>query len=365
MASGTGGQIAFHGAGSLFQEVNSAIFWTNFKSESIEHTLEELEEGSITGHRDAPPSHKGIDFGQGDIVAEPNPNALGLFLNYALGSRTSSLVTAAGSTGANSGFEAGKPQFHHTYTPRASAYSDRVFLAPLAAMVYKDVGSAFMFDGAIFTGLEFQMQAGQLAEMTANVMARKVRRIERIAGITSLVSSGGRPWVWDMASLEIGTSTASSTLVAKTNYESITIGLTTPHEGVVLLDGTKNYGEMQMNDFRRVAISGTISFRDQTEYNAFTAYEARRMRLTFLNVNSNLALGNTASLDATAFLGYYGMRIHIPRMKLLSWSTPVQGPNRLVTNFTAKAERDPNENNDLIKIELLNVVSGATYDLTA
>jgi hypothetical protein len=364
MASGTGGQIAFHKAGSLFHAVDSAIFWTNFVSESIEHNLEELEEGSITGHRDAPPSHKGVDFGQGDIVIEPNPNALGLFLNAALGTRSSSLVTDADSTGANSGFDAGKPQFHHTFTPRASAYSDRVFLAPHNVMVYKDVGSAFMYNGAIFTGLEFQMQAGQLVQATANIMARDVRRIAR-GDVASLVSSGGRPWVWDMASLEIGTGVASSTLAAKTNYESLTIGLTTPHEGVVLLDGTKKYGEMQMNDFRRVAISGTISFRDQTEYDAFTTYEARRLRLTMLNVNSNLALGNVASLDATAFLGYYGMRIHIPRMKLLTWSTPVGGPNRLITNFTAKAERDPNDNNPLIVVELLNVISGATYDLTA
>jgi len=364
MASGAGGQIAFHKAGSLFHIVNSAIFWTNFTSESIEHNLEELEEGSITGHRDAPPSHKGVDFGQGDIVMEPNPNALGLYLNAAMGTRSSSLITDAASTGANSGFDAGKPQFHHTFTPRASAYSDRVFLAPHNVMVYKDVGSAFMFNGAIFPGLEFQLQAGQLVQATANIMARDVRRIDRLT-VASLVSSGGRPWTWDMASLEIGTSITSASLAGNTKFESLTLGLTTPHEGVLLLDGTKQYGEMQMNDFRRVAISGTLSFRDQTDYDAFTTYEARRMRLTMMNVNSNLSLGNVASQDAAAFLGYYGLRIHVPRMKLLTWSAPIQGPNRLVANFTAKAERDPNENNTLITVELVNVISGATYDLSA
>lgn len=365
MASGTGGQIAFNKAGSLYHVVDSAAFWTNFVSESIEHTLEELEEGAITGRRDAPPSHKGLDMAEGDIQLEPNPNAIGMFLQGAFGSRTSSLVTDAGSTGANSSDGAGKPMYWHEFKPRTSAYSELVYNEPYNIMVYKDVGSAFMHNGAIFTGLEFDVQAGQLATATANIMVRDVARIERIDAINSLVSSGGRPWVWDMASVEVSTTgIGSAALAAKTVFEQLTIGLTIPHEGVALLDGTKNYGEMQMNDFRRVNISGTLSFRNQDEYDAFVAYENRRLRLTLLNTNSALLLGNPSSNDASAFLGYYGMRIHIPQMKYLSWSTPIGGPNRLQTSFTAKAEYDDTLGG-MIAIELMNVVSGDTYDLTA
>jgi hypothetical protein len=356
MASGTGGQIALLKSNSLFTIQDSANLWTNFVSESITHNLEELEEGSITGRRDAPPSHKGIDFGDGDIVLEPNPNAFGNFLNGAFGTLTNSMITNAGSTGANSGEEAGKPYFWHQFIPRQTAFSPRTFLEPYAVMVYRDVGSAFMLNGSIFTGLEMDFQAGQLAKTTVNVMGREMRRINRIAAINSLVSSGGRPWVWDMASIEVSTDTTTGNLAANTNFEQITLGFTTPHEGVVLLDGTKFYAEFQPNDFRRINISGTLSFRNQDEYDAFVAYENRRMRISVLNVNSVLRLGNIASVDADAFLGYYGLRIHIPKMKYLSWGAPIGGPNRLQATFTAKAEYDDTAGN-MIEVELFNVTS--------
>jgi len=358
MASGTGGQIALHKGGnnSLYYIANSANIWTNFVSESIEHTLEELEEGSITGRRDAPPSHKGIDFGQGDIVIEPNPNAIGHFLNGAFGTLSSSMITAAGSTGANSTASAGQPYFYHEFTPRQSAFREDTFLEPYGVMVYRDTGSAFMLNGSIFTGLELDLQAGQLVGTTINVMGREMRRIERTAAIQSLVSSGGRPWVWDMASVEVSTDTTSANLAANTNFEQLTLGMTTPHEGVVLLDGTKFYAEFQPNEFRRMNISGTLSFRNQDEYDAFVAYENRRMRITLLNVNSALMLGNPSSLDANAALGYYGLRIHLPAMKYLSWSAPIGGPNRLQSTFTAKAEYDETAGN-MITVELFNVTS--------
>lgn len=356
MASGTGGQIALTKQGSLYSVSNSADIWTNFVSESIEHTLEELEEASIQGRRDAPPSYKGIDFGQGDIVFEPNPNALGNFINGAFGTLTSSLITDAGSTGANSGEDAGKPYFFHRFSPRQAAFSERVFLQPYGVMVYKDTGSAFMLNGSIFQGIELDFQAGQLVSGTVNVLGRDMRRIQRTAAIESLVSSGGRPWIWDMASLEVSTDTTTANLAANTNFEQLTLGLTTPHEGVVLLDGNKQYAEMQPNDFRRMNISGTLSFRNQDEYDAFIAYESRRVRISALNVNSRITLGNPASVDQNAFLGYYGLRIHIPRLKFLSWSAPITGPNRIQANFTAKAEYD-DISGEMIAVELFNVQS--------
>lgn len=364
MASGTGGQIALAKIGSLYSDVNTINRWTNFVTESIEHTLEELEEGAITGRRDAPPSHKGIDYSQGDIELEPNPNALGDFLMGFFGTISSSLVTDASTSQLNSGFETGKPQWFHRFTPRQSAFSDRVFLDPYNVMIYRDVGSAFLVRGAIFPTLSFDFTAGQLVGATVNVMGRKSDRIQRVANIQSLVSSGGRPWVWDMASIEVSTAdTTSAGLAARTNFEQITLSFELPHEGVVLLDGTKFYGEMQPSDFRRINIEGTMTFRDHADYQSFIDYEARRLRITVLNVNSNLALGNVASLDATKFLGYYGLRIHVPQMKFLSWSAPIGGPNRLTASFTAKAEYS-DVDGLMAAIELNNVVPGSAYSAT-
>jgi hypothetical protein len=360
MASGNGGQIGLAKISSLYRDVNTVNLWTNFTSESLEHKLSELEEGSITGRRDAPNSYKGLDSGEGDVSFEPNPNALGHFFGAWFGTIASSVVTAAGSTGANSGQFAGAGQFFHRFTPLQNSYSDRTFLPPYNVMVYRDVGSAWLFKQSILHTLKVNIQANQLVKATGTFMSRTVDRIERVAAIQSLVSSGGRPWVWDMASVEISTNNSSAGLAATDDFEAFNLSFSLPHEGVPLLDGTKKYAEFVPSDFRRITFDGTMSFRDQDEYNAFTAYESRRMRVTLLNVNSNLALGNVASLAPTAFLGYPGLRFHIPAMKFLSWSAPISGPNRLTASFTAKAEYSEADGFS-VAAELLNIVPNADY----
>src|SRR6185369_10440997 len=177
----------------------------NFVSESIEHTLDELEEGSINGRRDAPPSHKGLDTFAGDIEIQPNPNALAFINQFFHGTSVSSTVTAAGSTGANSGSEAGKAQQYHKFTPRQSPFDLDTFQEPFNLMVYRDVGSAWLGKGAVCHQLVHDIQANNLVKTTMSVMGRKMDRIQRIAAIQSMVSSGGRPWVWDMASVEVST----------------------------------------------------------------------------------------------------------------------------------------------------------------
>ena len=360
MSSGTGGQIAFLKTNTLFSTINSVNRWTNFVSESIEHKLDELEEGAITGYRDAPPSHKGLDYSEGDINIEPNPNALGDFFTMFFGTLTSSLVTAAGSTGANSGSEAGKAQVFHEFTPMQSPFSSLTFLPPYNVMIYRDVGSAFFVRGSIAPKLTLEWEAGQLVKSQISIMGRDSVRIQRTAAIQSLVSSGGRPFVWDMTSVEVSTDTTTANLAASTKFERLALNLELPHEGVPFLDGTKKYGEFAPNGFRRCAIEGTVSFRDQSEYEAFIAYENRRMRITMLNVNSNMWLGNPASIDAAAFLGYYGCRLHLPRVKYLSFSNPIQGPNRITAQFTAKAEYSDTDGFMLLA-QLNNVVGVGVY----
>ena len=70
MAAGSGGQIGLTRIGSLYRDINSVNLWSNFTSETLEHKLEELSEGSVTGNYDSPPSFKGIDHGVGDISGQ-------------------------------------------------------------------------------------------------------------------------------------------------------------------------------------------------------------------------------------------------------------------------------------------------------
>jgi len=357
MASGTGGQIALTRTGSLYAsatEVVSASFspvdwrWTNFVSESIEHNLEELEEGAITGRRAAPDSHKGNDFGEGDIELEPNPNALGVFLRAVLGTVSSSLVTEAGSTGANSGDEAGKPTVHHVFTARDDSYDERSHGEPHGVMVYKDTGSAWIFNGSNIWGMDLSFQAGALLTATANIMAREVALLARPSALQSLVSSGGRPWVWDTVSVQIGDS--ANSLEAITAFEGLSVRYEESIEGVQQLDGNKLFGEFQATDFQRVTVDGTLSFRNQDEYQKFRAYENRFLRITATNVNSKILLGNPDSAD------YYTLTVEIPQFKYTSFSVPISGPNRLQANISGKGEYDTTSGYQ-IEVRLTNVTS--------
>jgi len=352
MSSGTGGQIALTRSDSLYLSVQSVDQWQNFVSESIEHTLNELEEGSITGYKDAPPSHKGIDFGQGDISIEPDPNAVGHWLRGVFGQSSGSVVTHAGSTGTNATVYSASPVVQHQFLPIQAAADDRNYLPPYTAMVYKDTGSAFFFQGCQFHGIELQVQAGALVSANVSMMARKVERFSRTAGISALTKvNGSKPWVWDMTSVEVSSGqTGFANLLGDTNFEAININLNIPLEGVVLLDGNKNYAEFQVNEFRRANINGTVSFRNQTAYDAFVAYENRSLRLTVANTSSSQLLGNPDS----AF--YPTLQIDIPQFKYLSWSTPIGGPNRLQTSFTGKAELD-SQSLYMIEATLTNVTS--------
>ena len=362
MAQGAAGQIALAKLNSLYANVNTVNLWTNFVSESLEHKFAELEEGAITGSRDAPFSFQGIESIDGDVAIEPYPGPLSHYLRAWFGSAVHSTVTAAASTGANSGTFAGHPQVYHRYTPNQSAFDSRCFLDPYNVMVYRDVGSAWLYKGVIIPTLKFDFTAGQLVKATVSMMGRQGDRIQRTNGISAFVSSGGGPWVWDMTSVEVSTSdTTSAGLAAFTNFEQLSMTLTMPHDGVVFLDGTKRYGEFSPSDFRRVNIEGTMSFRDHLAYEAFKNYTNLRMRLTMMNVNSQYSLGNVASLNAAGFLGYPGLRFHIPNMKFLSWSAPIPGPTRLQAKFTAKAQYDSTAGASIIA-DLLNNINSVDIE---
>lgn len=360
MASGNAGKVALAKISSLYADVNTVNQWFGFTSETLEHKLDELEEGALTGRRDAPDSYKGLDHGAGDIEFEPNPNAVGHALYAWFGSLVSSLVTGPTSGGANSGDFAGYGQQIHRFIPTQTPYSDRTFLAPYNIGVYRDVQSAFLFKQSIFPTIKLMIKAQQLVKATGTIMSRQVDLLDYTAGMNSLVSSGGRPWIWDSASIEYSADTTSLGLAARTDLEELNFTFDLPHDGVALLDGTKKYAEFTPSDFRRIKIDGSMSFRDEQAYVDFKNYTQHRLRVTMLNVQSQLVIGNPLSADQTAFLGYPGMRIHVPAMKFTSWSAPVKGPNRITAAFNAKAEYKDSVGFSCA-VDLNNIVTSTQY----
>lgn len=340
MAAGSNSQLATFRTGAFGTTsiyVTAASFanwrWTNFVSEGLEHKIEELVEQSIYGYADEPPSHQGLTTAEGDVEFEPNPMAFGQFLRGVFGVGSRSVLCDPGSTGANSGTFAGVGVYRYEFTPRQTPFANECFLDPYQVLIYRDVGSAFVFLDTVFNKMDVSIQAGQLVKATVGMMGRKVQRVARSA-VASLVSSGGRPFVWDMASVQIGVGEGFSSLSAFTNFEALNVNLETPIEGVPLLDGTRFYGEMQKSDFRKTRFSGTLSFRDQTQYDAFVAYENRGLRVAFQNVNSALQLGNPASAH------YFQMQFDIPRFKVTQFGVMVKNAQRITADFEGRGEYD-------------------------
>jgi hypothetical protein len=132
---------------------------------------------------------------------------------------------------------------------------------------------------------------------------------------------------------------------------------------VPLLDGTKKYAEFVPSDFRRIKIDGSMSFRDEQAYLDFRNYEQHRLRVTMLNVNSFLFIGNPASADQTKFLGYPGLRMIVPAFKFTKWSAPVKGPNRIIASFEGKAEFSEAEQISF-EMDINNIVSSTELTTT-
>lgn len=338
MSAGSNSQLATvrmtsFGVTSVY--VTAASFanwrWTNFVSEGLEHKIEELMEQSIYGYADEPPSHKGLTTIEGDVEFEPNPMAFGQFMRGYFGVASRTILCDPGSTGGNSTVFSADGVYRYEFTPRQSAFSLDCFLDPYQILIYRDVGSAFVAQDALFNKLEVGVQAAQLVKATVGVMGRRMTRVDR-AAVSSLVSSGGRPFVWDMCSVQMGVGEGFSSLAAFTYFENVNIQLEMPIEGVPLLDGTREYGEFQKSDFRKTRFSGTLSFRDQTQYDQFIAYENRGLRFTFTNVNSALLLGNPNS----AF--YFQLQFDVPRFKITQYANPVKGPNRITVDFEGRGE---------------------------
>lgn len=340
MAAGSNSQLATvrmtsYGVTSVY--VTAASFsnwrWTNFVSEGLEHKIEELVEQSIYGYADEPPSHQGLTTAEGDIEFEPNPMAFGQFMRGYFGIGSRSVLCDPGSVGANATVFSADGVYRYEFVPRQAAFADECYLDPYQVLIYRDVGSAFVFQDTVFNKLEVGIQAGQLVRATVGVMGRRVTRVAR-AAVSSLVSSGGRPFVWDMASVQVGIGPGMSSLAASNVFENLNIQLEVPIEGVPLLDGTRFYGEMQKSDFRKTRFTGTITFRNQNEYDAFVAYENRGLRVSFQNVNSAMLLGNPASAH------YFQMQYDIPQFKITQYGVMVRNAQRITADFEGRGEYD-------------------------
>ena len=86
-------------------------------------------------------------------------------------------------------------------------------------------------------------------------------------------------------------------------------------------------GLIKRNNFRVVEIDGAISFQNDTEYDAFVGGSERQLQVTFQGQDA---------ISATP-TNYNTIRFDAPAFRYKTLPVVIQGPGRIVSNFTGNA----------------------------
>lgn len=205
-------------------------------------------------------------------------------------------------------------------------------------------GSSFVYYNMAANAFELVAEAGQFIRCNVELVGRR---------------AGGKPrstpsWVpaetflWNTVSVAVNG-------VAKPFYESLTVRVENNLEAVPTLDGSLLPDLVKRNDFRRITVNGTLSFRNFDDYDGF------------LN-GSETALQMTAVGKGVAGATGFEERLHIdvPRFRYSTFAPNIGGPGRIPINFTGRGMIVEPHSLYSLQVTLVNTrVSGYHLNTTA
>lgn len=278
--------------------VNS-IFWMPYLSEEFGVTKEPIVSENMRGVFDEGATYEGINAVPGKLECEAHPIALGVLLKAVLGAPT--LVTS-GVVNA------------HTFKPATADFD--IYAAQNPVTVSKqlgDAGSAHRFYDMVGSKLALSIANGELLKASIEMMGGKYTQVA--APATSYPT--GSAWTWDVASVSLGGA-------ANGDIAEINIELDNALEAKYTLNATKTPSRVKRGGFRTLAVSGTIIFDDQSEYQQFLAQSERN-----LTVN----LRGVAQIQS----GYYdNLQIIVPLARYIEFKPVAGGPGKVEVGFSGK-----------------------------
>ena len=300
MGYGIGGYISLSKQNSAGTATTNRVY-IPFKSESLTENIEQLQSENILARFDNPNTLEGVGNITGDIVFEPHPIYLGHFLRGVCGSVSTTFSSS---------------KAIHEFLPVQTDFDDIVTLPPYTIEVYKSIGSAYQYvDGQIHT-LALNITGGAIMECTATVHARTVNHVAKASA--SYIDAD--PFTWNETSLSVGAT-------GNGEFESATITITNPIEGVVTLNGTKTEAKLKRSGFRTITITGDQDFANQTEYNAFRQQSRRRFIFSITGDSIGGGNNNFISIDA-------------PQVNYTSFGFPIAGAGRITASYEGNCEFD-------------------------
>jgi hypothetical protein len=302
MGYGIGGHLAISKQNSVGTATSNWVY-IPFVSESLTENIEQLQSESLKAIYDNPNMLEGINNVTGDIVFEPHPIYLGHFLNACIGNATSTLQTSA---------------YQHEFLPRQDDFDANFALQPYTVAVFKNVGSSYQYTDAMIHTLAIEITAGGIINATATVHART----SSLQNPTTPSFISADPFTWNETSLQVAGSASDA-------FESATITIDNPIEGIATLNGAKVHSRVKRTGFRTINVAGDQDFSSQAEYNAFRAQTRQRFQFTI--TGDNISAGGAESNEIT---------FDIPQCNYTTYASPVGGPGRITASYEGNGEYD-------------------------
>ena len=304
MGYGIGGYLTLEKQTTFGSPVASSPVYVPFVSENLIENKNMLTVENLKNLYDSPNDVEGVNNVTGDIVFEPHPIYLGHFLRGVLtaGTVTSTLVTSS---------------YTHEFLPAQAEFAENCTLPPYTITLYKNVGSAYTIaDGLIHT-LAIEMVAGEIVKCTATVHGRAYTK----SGKNTPSYIAADPFTWNQVSLQVGGS-------ANDVFESATVTIANPIEGIVALNGSTNEARLLRNDFRTITIEGDQSFENQAQEAKFRDQSLQSFKFTV----TGATVGTAADINQ--------LTLDMPDVKYTTYSYPIAGPGRITAAYEAKAQYD-------------------------
>lgn len=299
---------------------STVIDFIPFVSETLAMQRNDLPDPSVWVNFDERRMYNGLQRVEGGFQTVAHPILTGYLLRPCFDVTTSArgnlLLNGVDShAGINAHrFVTGQGQFHTGSGSDLPTLTVEVNRGPIMG-----AGSSFVYYNCAGNVLELVTEAGQFVRANVELIGRDYGGKPR--STPSFIPA--EAFLWNTASVSVNGA-------SKPFYESLTVRLENNLEAVPTLDGRLRPDLVKRNDFRRVNVNGTISFRNFEDKEAFEQGSETPLVTTFVG----------KAVAAGAFNYQERMVIDTPRFRYSTFPLNISGPGRTSVGFTGRGMID-------------------------
>lgn len=241
-------------------------------SETLEYTIDQLQEAGMYARFGESPRHKGVQGVQGQLVFEPQPTMLGLMLYLVCGSRATTFATSIAT---------------HVFNPRnTSDWDEKVALPAATILLNRDANSAMAYFDVCATQLQLEIEQGALMRGTVDFVGGNYAHVAKSAPVFPTE----RPIAWNQFS-------ATFAGAGIGNWRSCTITINNQLEPVYLLGDSGTPSRIARTGPVMIAGEGVLLFQSNSLMDTFRNQTEQRL---VWNFTSDVASPCQLTIDVPA-----------------------------------------------------------------